>query len=212
MTDKKQSYEEFTASVDWSAEGIRLEDDPKAMLGLPEGLLAIEGLPVAFAGALAYPVTEAKTLEAAQHIIDNRPEGAEPPKFHSRASVMAHASQEYGWLTGPDMRLCAIPNYMHLPSRPEAQKAAQAAEMDMLIDVLRSGILTTREGARKAFPDMDVDAIWDKHEAAQKEAVEAQKRRMDEAQGKQGAADDGKSWAKTEQTRRSSRTNPCLGM
>lgn len=188
MSDRTLENEAFAASVDWSAKGKPLAEDAKAMLELPQALLAIEGLPMPFGGAATYPVTQAKVLEAAQHIIDNRPADAPEQVFHSQASVMAHASQQYGWLTGSEMRLCAIPNYMHLPPQPEAEKAARTEELDMLIDVLRSGAVTTREGSRKAFPDMDTDAVWDKHEARKK------------------------SWAEEQQQRSKTRSNPCLGM
>lgn len=219
MSENKQNREEFAASVDWSHEGLPLAADPKAALDLPEGLLALEGLPMPFSGAMGYPVTQDKVLAAAQHIIDHRPEGDENRHFHSQASVMAHASQEYGWLTGTDMRLCAVPNYMHLPKQPDDVKAARAAEADMLIELLNSGLLTTREGSRKLFPDLDTDAMWDKHEAWKKEAGEQQRHETDERidairaeRGEAPLSQEEKSWAKTETQRRTSKPNPCLGM
>lgn len=162
----------------WHKEGIPLEDDPQALLALPEGLLALEGLPVMFHGAASYPVTQDKVLAAAEHILQNRSDAQVEKRFHTQAQVIAFASQEFGWHTGKDMRFAATYNFMEQQPEDEATKQAKAEIIDATIEMLNSGLLTTREGTRKLFPHLDVDAIWDKHEAEKKAAVERQKEQM----------------------------------
>lgn len=195
------------AAIEWDKDGKRLGDDPAAMLDLPEGLLALEGLPVTFGGAVSYPVTQDKVLAAAQHIIDNRKPEQEEKRFHNQAEVMSFASREFGWLTGKEMGLAAIGNYMQLPKEDEQTKAAKAEGIDGIIEVLKSGMLTTREGTRKLFPDLDVDAIWDKHEARIAEAKEEQQRKAGKGQTKP----DEPRWAEKVEATRKSKPNPCLG-
>lgn len=222
MTDNTPDYEK----LEWDKDGRVLDDDPHALLDLPEGLLALEGLPVAFAGAVGYPVTKDKVLDAARCIIENRTPEQRGHVFHNQAQVMAFASREFGWLTGKEMGLAAVANYMGLPKQGEEEKEIRTEMLDGLIDVLRSGLLTTREGAKKLFPDMDVDAVFDRHEQFITEAVEEQQRQMKEflrTLGKDGdaPAKDGKSkddslpqddqWAEKVAARRRHKPNPCLG-
>lgn len=199
-----------------------MENDPQALLALPEGLLALEGLPVSFHGAASYPVTQDKLLAAAEHILQHRTGEQAQKRFHTQAQVMAFASQEFGWHTGKDMRFAATYNFMGQPPEDEATKQAKAEVIDATIDMLNSGLLTTREGTRKLFPHLDADAIWDKHEAEKKAAVERQKEQMakhleaiQQKRAKRGEppADEGKDsrWSESVRESRRNKPNPCLG-
>lgn len=209
--------------AEYDKDGVRLADDPKALLGLPEGLLALEGLPITFHGAASYPVTQDKVLAAAEHIIAHRAPEQEQQVFHNQAQVMSFASRQFGWHTGNDLSFASVPNYLDVPKDTEEVKQEKAAEIDAVIEMLNSGLLTTREGTRKLFPDMDADVVWDKHETRIAEARESQKRQMKdmlkiikEERGESSvephseAAE--KPATKWEDKARSSKPNPCLGM
>lgn len=224
MTDNRTP--EDYAALEWDKQGMRLAEDPKALLDLPEGLLMLEGLPVMLHGAAYYPVMEDKVLAAAEHILTHRaPEQAEQV-FHNQAEVMAFASQQFGWHTGKDMSFVSTANYMGLEHASPEEKAAKAEVIDAHIEMLNSGLLTTREGTKKLFPDMDVDDVFDKHEQRIADAKEQQQRQMDAIleKLKQEKADapeaaktdatpeqkDGK-WAEQIREKRTHKPNPCLG-
>jgi hypothetical protein len=140
---------------DYDEVGMTLGDNPMEMLQLPYGLLALEGLPITFNGAQSYPVTHEKMLEAAQYIIENRHTAEQHnTRFHNQADVVAYASQEFGWLTGKDMRLVSVPNYMHLPQAPDAEKQQAVEIADATIAMLRhmaqkDGSWASRVGKRE---------------------------------------------------------------
>lgn len=165
--------------IEYDEEGLVLGNDPSAMLALPEGLLALGGLPVTFGGAASYPVTPEKVLEAAEYIIAHRSREDEGRIYHNQAQVMSHASRAYGWLTGEEMELAAIANYMRVPKQDLQTRQQETGALDALIHILRSGYLTTEEGTKALFPDMDMEDVWARHRQRQAEARETQARQMD---------------------------------
>jgi hypothetical protein len=213
------------AALEWDKQGMRLADDPAAVLALPEGLLMLEGLPIMLHGASEYPVTPDKVRAAAECIIAQRDGEQAQHVFHNQAEVMAFASQQFDWHTGKDMRFVSTANYMGLEKPSLAEREAKADLIDVHIEILNSGLLTTREGAKKLFPDMDVDAVFDKHEQRLAEAKEQQSKQTDDimrrireekaAKGESAdpapAKDDKESWAQKVDTQRRNRPNPCLG-
>lgn len=224
MTDNRTP--EDYAALEWDKQGMRLADNPKALLDLPEGLLMLEGLPVMLHGAAYYPVIEDKVLAAAEHILTHRNAVQAEQVFHNQAEVMAFASQQFDWHTGKDMRLVSTANYMGLEKPSPEEKAAKAEVIDAHIEMLNSGLLTTREGAKKLFPDMDVDDVFDKHEQRIADAKEQQQRQMDaileklkqeKADTPAAARTDAKSepkdgkWAEQIREKRTHKPNPCLG-
>lgn len=80
-----------------------------ALLALPRGALAVEGLPVAFGGAQTYPVDDAGAKGAlASLLVDEK---LADMKFYNQAQAMEAASRHHGYRVGHSLNLVAIPQY-----------------------------------------------------------------------------------------------------
>ncbi|MCH2546679.1 MAG: hypothetical protein MK052_03590 [Alphaproteobacteria bacterium] len=150
--DPKEEASEFPEH--YAENPLVIDSADEDLKDLPKGYLAVEGLSRTFQGALNYPVTEDKMLEALNHIRENRTQEDGEVEFHNQAQIIAHASQQHGWLTGDkenNINLVHLPVYVKIDDMP-AEEAEQVQQgLDIIIKNQIDGRLTEASDIARYF-------------------------------------------------------------